>query len=89
MTTLLELLPYIQLEMEFAINKYGKYHNSHEHYAVLKEEVEEWWEAVRGNTSELQMYELLQVSAVALRYIIERGEALDIAESQRQRHERG
>ena len=84
--TLSDLSPLIEKEMAFGRKEYGPYHSAHEHYAVLKEEVEEWWDAVKGNMADSCQYELLQVAAVALRYIIENGDAESIANVQRMRH---
>ena len=82
------LVPLIESEMKFGFDKYGKYHNSHEHYAVLQEEVDEWWDAIKGNIADCCQYELLQVAAVALRYIMENGDIESIANVQRMRHEK-
>jgi hypothetical protein len=38
--TLSELTPLLQKEMDYGYGRFGKYHNSHEHYAVLQEEVD-------------------------------------------------
>ena len=81
-----DLTPLIEKEMAFGRKEYGPYHSSHEHYAVLLEEVEEWWDAIKGNMADSCQYELLQVAAVALRYIIENGDAESIANVQRMRH---
>lgn len=86
--TLSELTPFLESEIAFGRDKYGKYHNAHEHYAVLQEEVDEWWDAVKGNMADCCQYELLQVAAVALRYILENGDAESIANVQRMRHEK-
>jgi chromosome segregation and condensation protein ScpB len=74
--------------MQFGYKKYGKYHNSHEHYAVLKEELDEYWDDVKANKSETPqaMYELVQVAAVALRYVLERGDLEAIREVQDKRY---
>jgi NTP pyrophosphatase (non-canonical NTP hydrolase) len=71
MTDLSSLLPALEKEMSFGREKYGAYHTAHEHYAVLQEEVDEWWQAVKSNMADSCQYELLQVAAVALRYILE------------------
>jgi hypothetical protein len=83
--TLSDIIPLLQKEMDYADSKYGPYHNSHEHYAVLQEEVDEWWDAVKGNFSYCAMYELIQVAAVALRFVIENN-TLDLEDIQRMRH---
>ena len=84
--TIADLTPLLEKEMAFGRDKFGTYHNAHEHYAVLQEEVDEWWDAVKGNMADSCQYELLQVAAVALRYIIENGNAESIANVQRMRH---
>jgi len=81
-----DLLPLLDTEIAFGRDKYGQYHSAHEQYAVLQEEVDEWWDAVKGNMSDCCQYELLQIAAVALRYIIENGEVENIASVQRIRH---
>ena len=87
MTSLSQLIPLLHAEIDKAEKKYGPFHNSHEHYAVLREEVDEWWDAVKGNMADCCQYELLQVAAVALRYILENGDAESISEVQRKRYE--
>jgi NTP pyrophosphatase (non-canonical NTP hydrolase) len=84
--TINDLLPLLDKEMKTAYYKYGPYHNSHEQYAVLQEEVDEWFDAIKANISESCQYELLQIAAVALRFIIENGDAESIAEVQRLRY---
>lgn len=81
-----DLIPIIESEMSWAHSKYGNYHNAHEQYAVMLEEVEEWWEAVKGNFADFALYELVQVASVALRYVIENGDVEHIAEALRLRH---
>jgi len=81
-----DLTDLVQKEMDFGLAKFGKYHSAHEQYAVLKEECEEWWDAIKGNFADCAHYELLQVAAVALRYIIENGDAASIENVQRMRH---
>jgi hypothetical protein len=83
-----DLIPALKSEMKFGFDHYGKYHTAHEHYAVLLEEVDEWWLAIKGNVAELSHYELLQISAVAIRYILENGDIDVINESQRYRHKK-
>jgi len=83
-----ELLPLLNIEIKTASVKYGPFHNSHEHYAVLQEEVDEWWDTVKDNTSGTSQshYELLQVAAVALRYLMENGSAKNIELIQKTRY---
>lgn len=79
----------VKFEMEYALKKYGDYHNSHEHLGVLLEEFEEWKDEVKGNTANTPqaIYELIQIAAVALRYAMENGCVKTIAEVQEKRHE--
>ena len=85
--TLSDLTPILEKEMIWAHGKHGEYHNAHEQYAVMLEEVEEWWLSVKGNYSDSCMYELVQVAAVALRYVMERGNIDRVAYVQQKRHE--
>lgn len=84
--TMNELIPLVTKEMQWAYEKHGPYHNAHEQYAVMQEEVDEWWQAVKGNYSDSALYELIQVAAVALRYVIEKEDWQDLAWIQDQRH---
>jgi len=83
-----ELVPLLAIEMGSAHTKYGNFHNAHEHYAVLLEEVDEWWEHVKHNTADCGYYELLQVAAVALRWIVENGDISSLEYWQNKRLER-
>jgi len=86
--TLSDITALIQSEMDYGYSRFGRYHTAHEHYAVLQEEVDEWFDAIKGNMADSCQYELLQVAAVALRYIIENGDAESIANVQKMRHRR-
>ena len=66
----------IKEEQQDAVNKYGHYNSTHEAYAVLQEEVEEFWELVRqskqdGKLKSKMINELTQIAAVAKRTISE------------------
>jgi hypothetical protein len=64
-------LELIRLELARATEKHpGKFNSAHEGFAVLKEEVDELWDEVRANNRELQIAEVTQVGAMALRYIL-------------------
>lgn len=47
--------------------KHGKLQSAHEVYAVLKNELEEFWDSVKAHDPD--PYELLQIAAVAYRGI--------------------
>ena len=77
------LLPIITKEMSFARREFGPYHNAHELEGVLREEFEEWWDSVKAN--EENDYELLQMVAVSIRYLIQRGNFTEIEVMQEER----
>ncbi len=63
-----------QVVTEFlrASNKFPRFHSEHEGYAVLKEEVDELWDAIKDNkrtTNHERIVEAIQVGAMALRYV--------------------
>lgn len=64
-------------EAERAIEEHGQYHSVHEAYAILMEEVDEFWEQVkkkRKNRNPKNMYhELMQVAAVAAKAALKFG----------------
>ncbi len=45
------------------------FHSGHEGYAVIKEELEELWEAVRRDDVSAQRSEAVQIAAMALRFL--------------------
>lgn len=57
-------------ELERAESKFGPFHNSHEGYAVLLEEVDELWDAIKANDKEHAKKEAVQVAAMALRFLL-------------------
>lgn len=54
-----------------AMAKFKPFNSSHEGFAVLDEEVDELWDAIRSNDLEHARKEAIQVAAMALRYIAE------------------
>ena len=61
-------------EFRKATRKFGRFHNAHEGYAVLLEEVDELWEAVKLNQNNPEredriMSEATQVAAMAIRLL--------------------
>ena len=74
----------LDTEMREALKKFGPYHNGHEVYGVLAEELAEFFEHVRGNTANgpEAAYELIKLAAVALRYAIEVSDVEEIGKVQ-------
>ena len=69
----------IKKEYLRAVSKFGPFHNAHEGYAVLLEEVDELWENVKLNQKNpnrniLMREEAIQIAAMAIRFIIDCGE---------------
>ena len=70
-----KILKEFKIEMLEATKKFGKFHNAHEGYAVLLEEMDELWENIKlnqfKNLSRLELIrkEAIQVGAMALRLI--------------------
>lgn len=77
----------LDTEMREAFKKFGPYHNGHEVYGVLVEELAEFFEHVRDNTADEPeaAYELIQLAAVALRYAIETSDVDEVGKVQAER----
>lgn len=61
-------------EIARAKAKHSKDFNSpHEGYAVLKEEVDEMWDAIKKDDTQHAVKEAVQVAAMALRFVAEFG----------------
>lgn len=74
----------VTTEMFRANKKHGGFNSSHELYAVLLEEVEEFWDSLKE--SDPDPMELIQVAAVAIRgalYLCELGRLEERSESAR------
>jgi len=61
----------VLLELQGASKSFGNFHNSHEGYAVLKEEVDELWDEIKSKTgTRAHCYkEAIQVAAMAVRFV--------------------
>ena len=65
-----EALELIADEYDRAIAKFPKFNSEHEGYAVIKEEVDELWEAIKGKVyRRLKLDEAIQVGAMAVRFL--------------------
>lgn len=58
-------------ELRRATGKSGKFHNTHEGYAVLLEEVDELWDDIKANNLYGSCDEAIQVAAMAMRYLFD------------------
>lgn len=58
-------------ELQAAILKFRSFKNSHEGYAVVLEELDEAWDAIKANDHASARREMVQVAAMALRFIID------------------
>lgn len=62
----------VGLELDRAKNKFPRPRSSaHEGYAVLLEEVDEAWDAIKANDVAHAKKEMIQVAAMAIRFILE------------------
>lgn len=72
-TTSRRILQAIQEEAEHATKQFGSFNSAHEAYAVMWEEVEEFWEWVRCKRAERDpkkmARELVQIAACAVKAI--------------------
>lgn len=61
----------IEKELQEATSKFGQFASAHEGYAVIKEEVDELWDAVKDKNQgyEHQRNECIQIAAMAIRFI--------------------
>lgn len=65
------VLDEIFTEYKRARIKHGPMRSPHEGYAVLKEEVDEAWDAIKANDPVHARKEMIQVAAMALAYLLE------------------
>lgn len=61
----------VEQELRQAREKFGPFNSAHEGYAVILEELDELWEAVRRNDVQQQHDEAIQVAAMALRFLVD------------------
>ena len=70
--TLDEALALVREEFLRATKKHpGSFNSSHEGWAVIWEELDEMWDEVRANNREGQRHEVVQVGAMAVRYLVD------------------
>ena len=61
----------IAVELERAERQFPAFHSGHEGYAVIREELDELWDAVKRDDIEHARLEAVQVAAMALRFLVD------------------
>lgn len=64
-----QIITKIQGEVEYARGIHPRFNSHHEAYAVILEELEEWWDSVKADTPDDS--ELISVAAMAIQTLIE------------------
>jgi hypothetical protein len=84
----LRAMKVVMYELDKATKKNGAFNSAHEAYAVLLEEVDELWDDIKVNKgySQEAMLEAMQVSAMAMRYLIDFGKDTDFDDSGRPKY---
>jgi len=75
---LIDAVTDVVAELLRARRKFGPFKNGHEGYAVIREELDELWDAVKGNDLPHSMREAVQVAAMAIRYVLDLREYGDL-----------
>lgn len=58
-------------ELARARENFPPFNSAHEGYAVILEELDEAWEAIKVNNIEAARQEIVQVAAMALRFLVD------------------
>jgi hypothetical protein len=57
---------------EFAVaEEYGSFYSTHEGYAVMLEEFEELWDAIKANKDGAMHLEAIQMAATVMRFLVD------------------
>lgn len=72
-TDIERVLELVRLELVSATRKFGPMASAHEGYAVILEEMDELWEAIKSKnlTREDIQAEAIQVAAMAVRFLLD------------------
>ena len=66
------IMDVVKEEYESATAKFRPFNSAHEGYAVIKEEIDELWDAIKGNMlNSAQRAEAIQVAAMAIRFVFD------------------
>lgn len=64
------LFDQVKIELEKAVHKFHAYNSAHEGYAVIKEELDELWDEIKGDHNTKRLHEeAVQVASTAIRFI--------------------
>lgn len=66
-----EAMVFIRSELVRAQAKFPGFHSGHEGWAVIREELDELWDAIKANDPTHASYEAVQVAAMALRFLVD------------------
>ena len=67
-----DVLFMFRTEYQRATEKFGPFASYHEGYAVLKEEVEELWDEIKGQQrNDVLLEKAIQIGAMAMRFIMD------------------
>lgn len=67
----LKYLEQVHDEIDRAASLYSPMLSNHEAYGIIKEEVDEMWDAIKSNSTKNARKEAVQVAAMAVRYLID------------------
>lgn len=65
----------VAAELDRASARFGAFNSTHEGYAVIAEELDELWDAVKKNDADHAAAEAIQVAAMAVRFMRDCGGA--------------
>lgn len=68
-----QALRIVEDEFHSASDKFGSFHSPHEGYAIIKEELDELWDAIKDKELGMpeQAVEARQVAAMAIRFLVD------------------
>lgn len=71
--TVEEVANLCQRELHRAMQNFGAFNSAHEGYAVLKEELDELWDAIKDKRASREdlAVEAIQVGAMAMRFLLD------------------
>jgi len=66
-----EAFLFVKAELNSATEKFGPFNSTHEAYGVMKEEFDEFWDAIKKNDITEAKEESIQIAAMAIRFLID------------------